>query len=97
MATLWRNTMKTLFTTIEYENIIFAVEFIYKPLVPGRFSGPPENCYPDEPAELEFLSVSLPGSSINLLDALSESAIESLESDILLDMEAESFIDNMVQ
>jgi hypothetical protein len=26
----------------------------YRPAVPGRISGPPEDCYPDEPSEFEF-------------------------------------------
>lgn len=26
----------------------------YAPAVPGRYSGEPDDCYPDEPAELEW-------------------------------------------
>jgi len=26
----------------------------YQPQIPGRVSGPPENCYPDEPEEFEY-------------------------------------------
>lgn len=29
------------------------VWFYYSPYQPGRYSGPPENCYPDEPAEVD--------------------------------------------
>lgn len=30
------------------------IEFTYHAGTPGRFSGPPEDCYPDEPAEVEI-------------------------------------------
>ena len=33
------------------------VDYFYDPGTPGRYSGPPENCYPDEPAELELVAV----------------------------------------
>jgi hypothetical protein len=26
----------------------------YAPALPGRYSGPPENCYPDDPEEIDF-------------------------------------------
>lgn len=31
----------------------------YHPPVAGRYSGPPESCYPDEPAEFEIETVSV--------------------------------------
>lgn len=35
----------------------FDAEISYIPETPGRYSGPPEDCYPDEPAELDFISL----------------------------------------
>jgi hypothetical protein len=34
------------------------VGYHYTPAQPGRISGPPENCYPDEPDEIELVAVS---------------------------------------
>lgn len=33
------------------------ISFNYLPGNPGRISGPPEHCYPPEPAEVEIISV----------------------------------------
>jgi hypothetical protein len=33
------------------------ITFTFRPGDPGRYSGPPEHCYPAEPAEVEFDSV----------------------------------------
>ena len=41
----------------ETELVIY---FTFTPGDPGRYSGPPENCYPAEPAEVEFDSVTPP-------------------------------------
>lgn len=35
----------------------FDAEISYTSATPGRYSGPPEDCYPDEPAELDFISL----------------------------------------
>ena len=35
----------------------FDAEISYTPATPGRYSGPPEDCYPDEAAELDFISL----------------------------------------
>ncbi len=36
------------------------------PIIPGRYSGPPEDCYPDEGGEVESLSASLDGKPFEL-------------------------------
>jgi hypothetical protein len=33
----------------------------YRPYVPAKISGPPEDCYPEEPAEFEFDIINLDG------------------------------------
>ncbi len=33
--------------------------YLYTPARPGHYSGPPERCYPDEPAEVEFIRFEL--------------------------------------
>ena len=35
----------------------FTVEFEFEPGSPGRYSGPPEDCYPDDPAQLSICGV----------------------------------------
>jgi len=49
-------------TTIEiepYGEIDVTIGGDYEPLIPGRFNGPPENCYPDEGgyAELSYIKI----------------------------------------
>jgi hypothetical protein len=39
------------------EEIEVVVEYDYHKGSPGRLSGPPENCYPPEPAYVEIISV----------------------------------------
>lgn len=44
---------------MEFETRIAGIPCIchvthYTPVIPGRFSGPPEDCYPDEGGEFEF-------------------------------------------
>ena len=34
------------------------VGYHYTPAQPGRYSGPPEDCYPDEPDEIDLVAVS---------------------------------------
>lgn len=40
------------------------VSYDYEPGSPGKLSGPPEDCYPDEPEELSISSVELGGVDI---------------------------------
>lgn len=51
----------------------------YFPGDPGRTSGPPENCYPPEPPEIEFEIRTLTGHE------LSESDFDAAEWDTLID------------
>jgi predicted secreted Zn-dependent protease len=48
-------------TTIQpadrHDEIEIVVEYDYHKGSPGRLSGPPENCYPAEPAYVEIISV----------------------------------------
>ena len=40
-----------------YLELEVEVEYEYSPFVAGRLSGPPEDCYPDEPEELTISAV----------------------------------------
>ena len=46
---------------ITHAGMDFRVEYEYEPLIPGRFSGPPENCYPDEGGTLTIGAVLING------------------------------------
>lgn len=52
------------------EEIIIDVTFTYSPPVPGRYSGPPDRCYPDEPGEVEIHSARIreSGEHVELTD-----------------------------
>ena len=39
------------------ETLEVTVKASYIPGSPGKLSGPPEHCYPEEPAEVELLSI----------------------------------------
>jgi hypothetical protein len=43
------------------------IEYAYTPARRGRYSGAPEDCYPDEPEELEVISVAVGGSDMTSL------------------------------
>jgi hypothetical protein len=38
----------------------------YRPYVPARISGPPEDCYPEESAEFEYEILNLDGTSADV-------------------------------
>ena len=86
--------------TITAETDLFGeVEFVmtyeYTPFRPGRISGPPEDCYPDEPEELEIESIEHISSILpdgNLMNILEDDFIEHLE-DRLLDAIHDDFVD----
>ena len=40
-----------------FEILEVTVKASYIPGSPGKLSGPPEHCYPEEPAEVELLSI----------------------------------------
>lgn len=43
------------------DDVPYRVLFEYEPLIPGRFSGPPEKCYPDEGGSLAIGDIFLNG------------------------------------
>lgn len=81
-------------TTIEFtfQGIAFHATGYYLPGRPAQVYGPPENCYPEEPAEWEFATLKAevtPGVWVNaiwvldtsLADDLTDAAIEAIESE----------------
>lgn len=56
------------------------VEYDYDPGRPGRTWGPPENCYPDEPAEVCITAVKHAGCDLYLL--LDAKVIADLEEKV---------------
>ena len=75
-------------TTIQpadrHDEIEIVVEYDYHKGSPGRTYGPPERCYPSEPAHVEIIAVTYAG--VTITDSLSESQLESLEQEIEEDM-----------
>ena len=51
-----------MFLTIEVDGVPMRAELNYWPFRPGKISGPPEECYPDEDEEIEILSLRVGGS-----------------------------------
>ena len=60
--------------------IAIEVEYAYHKGDPGRYSGPPEKCYPSEPAYVEIISVM--HGSIDIADYLSDEQTTTLEQEI---------------
>lgn len=63
-----------------------SVTFTYWPLIPGRLSGPPENCYPDEGHEVEIDRVML--GPLDITQHIGAADIEILTDNLLDDMAA---------
>lgn len=60
----------------------------YLPRIPGRYSGPPESCYPDEGAEVEFVVLDRRGRPAPWLERkLTASARDTLESQVIAHLE----------
>lgn len=93
------HTYTTSHTLVSPEHVIFSfkLSFTYVPATPGRLSGPPEDCYPAEPAELEITSISLvsivtaAGSTSTFNPALDISAFFGEDSPIMDELETACF------
>lgn len=78
-------------------NVFAELDFTYMPGIPGRLSGPPEDCYPAEPAEVRFHSIKakddfkfeglhmdlMVKAGFDLMEFLPEQEIEKMEEFII--------------
>ena len=46
---------------LEWEGLTLLVEYYYKKGYPGKYTGPPESCYEEEPEEVEVVRVVVKG------------------------------------
>lgn len=77
----------TIEMTVGSNDLEFDVEFNFTPGQAGYYSGPPENCYPSIPDELEILSIKLGDedySNILQLPGIAEK-VESLVMEVIND------------
>jgi hypothetical protein len=58
------------------------VEFEYTPGRPGRYFGPPEDCYPDEPAEVTILQVLINGQWCDPADFIADAILDRWQEEI---------------
>ena len=58
------------------------VEYTFKPAIPGVFHRRPEDCYEDEPEEIELYSVRYHDAEFIGNESLSQGEINSLEKQI---------------
>ncbi len=65
--------------TQEYDELEIEVTGTATPFVRGRYSGPPEKCYPDEGGEIEDLAATHKGKPFELTSAEEDKAIEALQ------------------
>lgn len=74
-------TDKMFETAIEFEGkeVEVEVEYRYNPGMPGKTYGPPEDCYPDEPAECEVEQIFLKGDATKT-DIMPKMTTEQIES-----------------
>lgn len=70
--------MNTLRIPLEYGFV--DVTFTFESGTPGYYSGPPENCYPDEEDQIEIVSVMYEG--VDVYPILSESARDDIVDEI---------------
>ena len=73
------------------ETLEVTVKANYIPGSPGRFSGPPEHCYPEEPAEVELLSIHGDGGFVLDPYELSDGERERLEQKVVDWVESQVF------
>ena len=71
------------------ETLEVTVKANYIPGSPGRFSGPPEHCYPEEPAEVELLSIHGDGGFVLDPYELSDKERSRLEQDVVAWVESQ--------
>lgn len=65
------------------ETLEVTVEANYTPGCPGKLSGPPEHCYPEEPAEVELLSIKGNGGFVLDPSELSSEEQSRLEQEVI--------------
>lgn len=69
-------------TEVELEGnpVEVTVEYSYSPGTPGKFYGPPENCYPDEPGdcEVEVIYLTSDKAKTDIMPKLSTEQIENV-------------------
>lgn len=53
--------------TFKAIGLTFNAEVEHCPVIPGRYSGPPEDCYPDEGGETEVLTITCNGIDASFL------------------------------
>ena len=73
------------------EDVEVNVECSVSAFRPGKYSGLPENCYPDEGGEVEDVKVTLDGKDIT--DTLSKEAMEHVER-VAFEIAEDSAIDD---
>jgi len=74
--------MKTKSNYFVLAGVDMLVEYTYKPAIPGKFTGPPESCYEDEPEEIEIQSVRYQELELFKDELLSDRAIRLIEDQI---------------